>query len=136
MIMTRTSKKISYILCCSIFCRPLPDNILVWWQDLESYVSQCIQFRFERVRLWPEENLRNRRHEENADDSDIINAVMENMDSLKVHFGRTYKLCDEKCAQHFLECTQVLNHRTNPDEHGNRASHKCRAACDYCSELG
>ena len=118
------------------FCKPLPDNLLVWQQDLESYVSQGIQFGFERVRLWLEESLRNWRHEENAEHSDIINAVMENVDSLKVNFGETYKICDEKCAQPFSKCTQILNHRTNYDEHGNGTGHKCRAACEYCSELG
>ena len=118
------------------FCKPLPDNVLVWRHDLESYVSQCIQFRFERVRLWLEENLRKWRHEENVEHSDIISAVMENVDSLKLNFEQTYKFCDEKCAQCFLKCTQILNHRTNSDEHGCGTSHKCRAACEYCSELG
>ena len=118
------------------FCKPLPDNVLVWRQDLESYVFQCIQFRFERVRLWLEENLRKWRHEENAEHSDIITAVMESVDSLKLNFEQTYKFCDEKCAQCFLKCTQILNHRTNSDEHGCGTSHKCRAACEYCSEPG
>ena len=126
----------SLLLNFMSFCKPLPDNLLVWQQNLESYVSQGIQFRFERVRLWLKESRRNWRHEENAEHSDIINAFMVNVDSLKVNFGQTYKLCDQKCSQSFLKCTQILNHRTNYDEHGNGTGHKCRAASEYCSELG
>ena len=86
--------------------------------------------------MWLEESRRNWGHEENAEHIDIINAVMENVDSLKVNFGQTYKLCDEKCSQRFLNSTQILNHRTNYDEHGNGTGHKCRAASEYCSEIG
>ena len=105
------------------------ENFEEWRQGLERFVSESIRFRFERVQIWLEENLKKWRTTENTEYEDIINLVLENLDCLKVSHLQTLKLCDEKCIECFLKCTSILSHK---GDHKCSTSHQCDAVCSFC----
>ena len=108
---------------------PNAENFHDWREGLQSFVSEAIQFRFERVKQWLEANLQKWKLSENAEYDDIINVVMENLENQKACFEQTYKFCDEKCSECFLKCTQIVNHK---GDHKCSTSHCCTAQCEYC----
>ncbi|XP_075241104.1 uncharacterized protein LOC142336282 [Convolutriloba macropyga] len=105
------------------------ENFRGWREGLQSFVSESIIFRFERIETWLEENLKKWRSAQNPEFDDIIKVVMENLECTKITYSQTYTFCDEKCSQCFLKCTSILNHK---GDHKCSTNHHCRALCDFC----
>ena len=106
-----------------------PDNFVEWREGLLSYLEESIKFRFERVRIWLQNNLKKWTERDNPEYDDIIKAVLERLDVKELNFQQSFKFCDEKCSECFLKCTQIAAHK---ESHKCSTDHLCTAFCEFC----
>ena len=106
-------------------------NVNQWRNCLENFALECIQFRFERVRIWLTENLKPWQNSENSEIVDLIENMFETWREFCYRYQESYRFCDETCAKCFMKCTQKLNHASDID-HECSTDHKCDQICCHC----
>ena len=110
-------------------CRMTPKNFALWRDGLISYLNESVKFRFERIKMWLQLNLKKWGDLGSPEYDDVIKAVMERLETKELSFQQNFNFCDEKCNKCFLKCTQIVGHK---NVHECSTAHKCSAACEYC----
>ena len=110
------------------------ENFLTWRTGLEQFVSESIDFRFERVKKWMDANLQKWKNCRNQDYDEIISVVMDSLEIMKLNYHQTYKFCEEKCKDCFLKCTHIVNHKFA--DHECSTNHNCSSNCEFCDQDG
>ncbi|XP_075243518.1 uncharacterized protein LOC142337848 [Convolutriloba macropyga] len=111
------------------FVLPSTANLIPWRDGLETFLSEIIKLRFERVQSWVLENLRKWKDIGNPENEDAIQNMLDKVGNYEALHRQQYKFCNEQCMECFLKCCRAVNHE---GDHNCSTNHQCTENCEYC----
>ena len=106
-------------------------DLSTWRQNLENFLSLCVENRLGRVKKWLTGNTDSWK---NSQEQDLVDAIASLFDIFELEqktLRQSMKLCNEKCVECFLKCSQKLDHKLG---HCCNTSHRCAESCDLCKD--
>ena len=110
---------------------PNSKNVSQWRKGLELFLAGVLENRFKQAKFWLNEKVKDWHNQNKPEYKDALYCLMNffNTETRKVKNEMT--LCDQKCEECFLKCTDLLGHNT---AHSCSTTHFCPGNCDFCTD--